>query len=153
VKLYFTEQETGLLHEIHLGQQESRHYIIPHLGEHEMKISHIVPAVAKDGSFTGIRIESLSPNTINHVLFSSTAYRFTQTNVQTETIAFDSYNLNYFVSFTTSLRTMIVTFRNGTTRQYPLAVTLDDPVQCNSNSNNNFTVHGRVQLQQKSEQY
>jgi len=127
VKLYFAEQETGMLHEIHLGQQESRRYIIPYQG---MNINRIVPAVAKDGSFTGIRIESLSPNTINHVLFSSTAYRFTQTNVQTETIAFDSYNLNYLVSFTTSLRTMIVTFRNGTTRQYPLAVTLDDPVQC-----------------------
>ena len=115
-----------------MGQQQSECYNIPHIGGHEVNIGRIVPAVAKDGSFTGIRIESFvgsSPNTINHVMFS-TAQHFSPTNIQTETIAFDSYNLNYLVSFTTSLRTMVVSFRNGTTRQNPLAVTLDDPIHC-----------------------
>ena len=132
VKLYVAERETDVLHEIDLGKQESERYNISSLGDHELKIDHIAPAVAKDGSFTGIRIETLadSSNSIYHILFSSTTQQFSQTDVQTETIAFDSYYLNYLVSFTANLRTMIVSYRNGTTRQYPLAITLDDPVQC-----------------------
>jgi len=130
VKLYIAERETGVLHEIDLGQQLTEHYNIPDQGENDLKINHIVPVATNDGSFTGVRIEAWSPNSIKHVLFSSLTQQFLQTDVQTETIAFDSYNLNYFVSFTESLRTLIVSFRNGTTRQYPLAVTVDDPGEC-----------------------
>ena len=132
-KLYIAEQETGVFHEIDFGEQHSGRYNIPHVGDRELKVGRIVPVVAKDGSFTGVRIELFvqsSPNSIFHVLYSSTAQRFTQTNIQTETTAFDAYNLNYFVSFTANRRTMIVSFRDGTTRQYPLGATLDDPIQC-----------------------
>ena len=130
VKLYIAERETGILHEIDLGNQEAKHYNIPRLSDHELKVDQIIPAVAKDGSFTGIRIADSSPNSIYHILFSSTTQQFSQTSGQTETIAFDSYHLNYLVSFTANLRTMIVSYINGTTRQYTLLVTLDYPIQC-----------------------
>ena len=129
VELYVAEQETGILHVLDLSNPQSECYNIPRVGDHALKIIRIVPAVAKDGSFAGIRIELSveSSGSVHHVLFSSG--RFTQTSIQTETIVYDSYNLNYFVSFAANLRTMIVSFRNGT-RQYTLPVTLDDPVRC-----------------------
>jgi len=119
VKLYFAEQETKRLHVIDLAKQESE---IPHDissdGDHDLKIDRLVPAISNSGSFTGIQIESStvdSSNNILHSYFSSTAQRFSQYAVSTETTAFDSYNLTYLVSFAANLRTLII-LEDGTTR-------------------------------------
>ena len=132
VKLYFAEQGTNRLHEIDLGEQETNSYDVPDYGQHQLKVTRLVPAIATDGSFTGLRLESSTDNSDNvyHVLFSSTAQSFSQKVIQTETVAFDSNTLNYLVSFTANHKTMIVISEDGTTRQYKLSSTLDDPILC-----------------------
>ncbi|XP_065916450.1 uncharacterized protein [Dysidea avara] len=129
VKLYIAEQGTSTLHEIDLGEQESETY---DYGDHDLKIDRLVPAIANNGSFIGIRIELSTNDFLNgvvHSYFSSTTQSFSQSVISTETVAFNSYNLTYLVSFTANLRTLIV-FEGGTTRQYSLVSTVDDPSKC-----------------------
>jgi len=133
VKLYFAEQGTNILHEIDLAQQETMCYDVPDYGDSRLRVNRLVSAVATDASFTGLRLESSIDNSpgVYHILFSSTAVQsFSQTIIQTETIAFDSGTLDCLVSFTANRKTMIVLSEDGTTRQYELAVALDDPIQC-----------------------
>jgi len=134
VKLYFAEQGTNRLHEINLSEQESNYYDVPNYGEYELKITRLVSAIATDGSFTGLRIESSTSKSadVYHVLFSSTAQSFSQNVIQTETAAFDSSTLDYLVSFTANHKTMVVISEDGTKRQYELYSTLDGPIRCES---------------------
>ena len=132
VKLYFAEEGTNRLHEIDLGEQESNSFDVPDYGQHELKVSRLVSAVANDGSYTGLRLESStdSSNNVYHVLFSSTAQSFSQKVIQTETIAFNSPNLKYLVTFTANHKKMIVIPEDGAKRQQPLDSSLRDPIRC-----------------------
>jgi len=132
VKAYFAEQGTNRLHEIDLGEQESNYYNVPNYGEHELKITRLVSAVAFDGSFTGLRLESSTGNSddVYHKWFSSIAQTFCSKIIpSTETIAFNSQNLKYLVTFSANHKAMIVISEDGTTRQYKLDSSLRDPIQ------------------------
>ena len=119
MKLYFAERGTNILHEIDLGQQEHCCYYVPDNGEHELKIRHLVSAIANDGSFTGLRLESSTDSSIDifNVMFSSTTQSFHQKVIPSETIAFNSDNL---VTFSDNLKTMILISKNGTVRSHSI---------------------------------
>ena len=135
-KLYFAEEGTNRLHEIDLGQQETAYYDVPDHQGNVMKISRIVPTVANsnDGNFVGLRLELVtdnSPGVVYHKEFSSIDRHFLRKFVQTESIAFDSYDLSYLVSFSMNHKTMNIMFKNGSgILQYTLATTLDNTIQC-----------------------
>jgi len=133
VKLYFAERGTNRLYEINLSEQESNYYDVPNYGEHELKITRLVSAVADNGSFTGLRIESSTSNSadVYHKWFSSTASSFSSKVIQTDTVSFNSRNLKYLVTFTANHKTMIVIYpEDGRTRPYLLDSTLNDPIHC-----------------------
>jgi len=98
-------------------------------------ITRLVSAVATDGSFTGLRVESSSGNSgdVYHKWFSSTAQTFSRTFwskiiPSTETIAFNSHNLKYLVTFTANHKAMSMKSEDGI--QYKLDSSLCDPIKC-----------------------
>jgi len=134
IKLYFAEEGTNQLHEISLGQQETAYYDVPDHQGNVMKISRIVPTVANDGMFAGLRLELVtnnSPGVVFHKTFSSIDQSFLNDFYQTETIAFDSYDFSYLVSFSANQQTMNIMLKNGSgVLQHTLASMLDEPIQC-----------------------
>jgi len=133
-KLYFAEEGTNRLHEIDLGQQETAYYDVPDHQGNVMKISRIVSMVAIDGTFAGLRLELVadnSPGVVYHRTFSSIEQHFLGDFYLTETIAFDSYDFSYLVSFSANHKTMNVMLKNGLeVVQHTLTSTLDNPIQC-----------------------
>lgn len=135
IKLYFAEERSNRLHELDLVNQGTMYYDVPDHQGSVMKISRIVPMVASDETFAGLRLELYTdnfPHVVYHKIFSSIEQHFLVNFFwQTETIAFDLYDLRLLVSFSTNLKTMNVMPKNGSEiLQYTLPSTLDDPIQC-----------------------
>jgi len=129
-KMYFVERGANLLHKIDLGNQEAERHDIPNYASgHEIKIDHLVPAIAHNGSFIGFRLELSTTDGIISSYFSSITESFSEHFVLTDTIPIDSYNLTYLVSFASNLRTVVI-YEDGITKQFLLTSMLDDPNLC-----------------------
>ena len=101
-----------------------------------LKIDHLVPI--NNASFYGLRVACHVSNSsdLHQKLFiwqlNSTQQQqtgFIDGFVVTESIAFDSYNLDYLVTFNTNRDTVIIK-KDGRSKYYSLLSTLDDPIQC-----------------------
>lgn len=137
VRLYFAERGTNKLHELSLSQGHPLdEYEIDSDETEALKIDHLV-----QDSSTSLRVVCNVDNSTNlyHKSFiwqtDSTQEQetgFIDGVVITESIAFDSYNLDYLVTFTSNRKTIIVIKKDGhqSAQQYSLLFTLDNPIHC-----------------------
>jgi len=132
-RLYFAERGTNRLHELSLSQKQT---LDVHEVDTMLKIDHLIPV--SNASFLGLRVVCRTKNSPGYYQKSflwqldSTQQQqtgFTDGFVRTESIAFDSYNLSYLVTFSVNHNTVIVK-EDGESMQHPLMSTLDDPIQC-----------------------
>ena len=130
VRLYFGERGTNRLHEVSLSAGEANFY---ETDNPTLKIDHLIPV--SNASFFGLRVVCNVENSTSlyQKLFSwqmdSTQQGFISGFVLTESTAFDSYNLDYLVTFNANRNTVIIK-ENGQSKYYPLLHPLDDPIQC-----------------------
>ena len=132
-RLYFAEKETNRLHEVSLSAGEATYYET----DATLKIDHLVPV--SNASFFGLRVVCYHlENSFNfyHKLFlwqlDSTQQQqtgFVEESVQTESVAFDSYNLDYLVTFNANRNTVIIS-KDGRSQYYQHLPTLDYPIRC-----------------------
>ena len=139
VRLYFAELDTNRLHEVSLSVGESKSHEV----DSTLKINRLVPVnnISSNGSvsFFGLRLECLVENSasLRQKWFSwQTDYMrqpetgFVDGYVETESIAFDSYNLGYLVTFNANGNRVIIKEDGRSKFSQPLLYPLDDPVQC-----------------------
>ena len=139
VRLYFAELGTNRLHEVRLSAGES----YSHEVDSTLKINHLVPvsniSLVGSVSFFGLRLECDVENSasLRQKLFSwqidSTRQPetgFVEGNVETESTAFDSYNLNYLVTFNAIHNRVIIKENGGSKFSQPLLHPLNNPVLC-----------------------
>ena len=136
-RLYFGERGSNRLHEVRLGIAGEA--LIHETGA-TLKIDHLVPV--SNASFLGLRMVCRVENSFDfyHKLYyvwqldSSQQQQQTgfmdESLVTTESIAFDSYNLDYLVTFNAIRDT--VKFEGERSNNFPsLSIpVLDDPIQC-----------------------
>ena len=136
VKLYFAEQETNRIHEVDLVEYEAKIYHLPSYENHVLKSHHLVPAIAKDGSFHGLRIESFidSSSSVYQTLASSGGLEleFALDTFNTPSTAFCSYELDYLVTFANAKTIVIIKGeeKSRTTKQFQLSTSLYIPIRC-----------------------
>ena len=129
VRLYFGERGTNRLHEVSLSGGESNLYNADAM----LKIDHLVQA--SNTSLRVIcRVENSSEFYQKLFLWQTDSIQQQQTGfvsgfVQTESTAFDSYNLDYLVTFNANRNTVIIKEDGGSNR-FQLSHALDDPIQC-----------------------
>ena len=131
-RLYFAERGTNRLHEVSLSAGE----VTVYEADVMLKIDHLVPV--NNASFYGLRVVCHANNSsdLHQKLFlwqlDSTQQQqtgFIDGFVVTESIAFDSYNLDYLVTFNTNRDTVIIK-KDGGSMYYSLLSALDNPIQC-----------------------
>ena len=132
-RLYFAEHGTNRLHEVSLSAGEATFYDT----DLTLKIDHLIPV--SNASFFGLRVVCYHlENSFDfyHKLFlwqlDSTQQQqtgFIGESVQTESVAFDSYNLDYLVTFNANRNTVIIN-KDGGSQYYQHLPTLDYPIQC-----------------------
>lgn len=135
VMLYFAERGTNKLYEVNLHeyQADSGVCYLPRYRSHSLEIEHLVPAIAGNGSFHGLRIESLIDDFSG--IYQTLAYSngeeliFSDKTINTASVAFNSYNLDYLVTFANN-QTIVIISQEGTAKQFPLNSALDDPIHC-----------------------
>ena len=122
-KLYFADSST--LHEIDLGNSGVDTYPLPDGN----RIHRIVPA--GNSSFPVLRATFYNGNNsgYSHHYFASSLSRFTNLIFHTDNVAYDSFNLDYLVTFVNH-KTLSIIRQDGTSQQFPLNITVDDPSQC-----------------------
>jgi len=123
-KLYIAEQGTNRLHEIDLGQQEVDIYMLPNGNQ----IHHLVPAF--NSTFSGLRVvfSDGNPSGYYHRYFSPET-GLTDVIFHTNFVVFNSYNLDYLVTFANH-DTLSIIKQDRTLKQFPLNISLDDPIRC-----------------------
>ena len=134
-RLYFAEHGTNRLHEVSLSAGEATYYET----DATLKIDHLVPVKTSNASFFGLRVVCYhleNSFSFYHKLFlwqlDSTQQQqtgFIEESVQTESVAFDSYNLDYLVTFNANRNTVIIN-KDGQSQYYQNLPTLDYPIQC-----------------------
>ena len=122
-KLYFADG--NVLHEINLGNPGVDTYPLPD----ECQIRHLVPV--GNSSFPVLRVTCYNGNSsgYSHHYFASSQSRFMDLIFHTDFVAYDSFNLDYLVTFA-NYKTLSIIRRDKTSQQFPLNITLDDPIQC-----------------------
>ena len=122
-KLYFADKST--LHEIDLGNPGVDTYPLPDGN----RIHRLVPA--GNSSFPVLRATFYNGNNsgYSHHYFASSLSRFTNLIFHTDFVAYDSFNLDYLVTFVNH-KTLSIIRQDGTSQQFPLNITVDDPSQC-----------------------
>ena len=132
-RLYFAERGTNRLHEVSLSAGEAKYYET----DATLKINHLVPV--SNASFLGLRVVCRVENSFDyyHKLYvwqlDSTQQQtgfVEEFVVTTESIAFDSYNLDYLVTFN-AIRD-IVEFEGARSNNFQsLSIpVLDEPIHC-----------------------
>lgn len=131
IMLYFAEQRTNRLHAISLSQPEANVYTD---NENDaLMIKDIIQAI--NHTFTGLLVTFYldESSSFYYRLFSSIQHDFVGELIRigtgTDSAIFNSYWLDYFVTFTGNHHKVII-YRNGTSTQYPLIATLDYPIHC-----------------------
>ena len=135
VMLYFAERGTNKLYEVNLHEYQADTEVcnLPRYRSNSLEIEHLVPAIAGNESFHGLRIESLIDDFSG--IYQTLAYSngeeliFSDKTINTASVAFNSYNLDYLVTFANN-QTMVIVSQEGTTKQFPLNSTLDNPIHC-----------------------
>ena len=132
-RLYFAERGTNRLHEVYLSAVEARYYET----DPTLKIDHLIPV--NNASFLGLRVVCHrvdDSSDFYHKLFlwqlDSTQQQqtgFIGGAVQTESVAFDSYHLDYLVTFNANRNTVII-YKDRQSQYYKNLPTLDYPLQC-----------------------
>ena len=132
-RLYFAEHGTNRLHEVSLSAGEARYYET----DPTLKIDHLIPV--NNASILGIRVvchRVYNSSDFYHKLFlwhlDSTQQQqtgFIGGVVQTESVAFDSYHLDYLVTFNANRNTVII-YKDRQSQYYKNLPTLDYPLQC-----------------------
>ena len=122
-KLYFADSST--LHEIDLGNLRVDTYPLPNGNQ----IYRLVPA--GNSPFPVLRVIFYNGNNsgYSHHYFSSSESRFINLIFHTDFVAYDSFDLSYFVTFVNH-NTLTIIRQDKTSKQFPLNITLDDPIQC-----------------------
>ena len=126
--LYFANGNT--LYKIDLGSMEVYMPEDPyacHLLDGNDQVHQLVPAI--NGSFFGLRIFSTGNNSGYCHQYLSPGLKTISIPFRTDYVAFDSYNLNYLVTFV-NLYTLSVMKHDRTSKQFPLGHTVDDPIHC-----------------------
>lgn len=135
VKLYFAERGRNILHEVNLVECEAEVYDMPKYGNHVLGVNHLIPVITKDDSFFGLRIESLINNSsgVYQTLVSSSgsALQFAGKTIHTPSVTFNSYNLDYLVTFANN-KTIVIIREEGTLIPFPLKATLQYPILCHN---------------------
>ena len=121
--LYFADSST--LHEIDLGNLGVDTYPLPNRNQ----IYRLVPA--GNSPFPVLRVIFYNGNNsgYSHHYFSSSESRFMNLIFHTDFVAYDSFDLSYLVTFVNH-NTLTIIRRDKTSKQFPLNITLDDPIQC-----------------------
>lgn len=123
-KLYFASGK--ILYGIDLGYQDVYSYDgLPN----GIQVHHLVLAV--NSSFSGLRVTFSTGNDVGyyHQYFSSELYYFLGIKFHTQHVAFNSYDLTYLVTFA-NLNTLQIMREGRMSEQFPLSITLDEPIQC-----------------------
>ena len=122
-KLYFADSST--LHEIDLGNLGVDTYPLPNGNQ----IYRLVPA--GNSPFPVLRVIFYNGNNTgySHHYFSSSESRFINLIFHTDFVAYNSFDLSYLVTFVNH-NTLTIIRRDKTSKQFPLNITLDDPIQC-----------------------
>ena len=126
-RLYFANG--NMLHKIDLGdEQATMGTYTCHLLNEDDQIHHLVPAI--NNSFSGLRIIFSTSNDSGYChQYFSPELGIIGTPFRTDYVAFDSYDLNYLVTFI-NLKTLSIMKHDRTSKQFPLGHTLDDPIRC-----------------------
>lgn len=130
VRLYFGERGTNRLHEVSLSASGGSNFY--NIDDAMLKIDHLVQA-----SNSSLRAICYAENSFGYYQKSflwqtqmqTQQTGFTSGFVLTESTAFDSYNLNYLVTFSANRNTVFIK-EDGQSQPFQLSHVLDDPSQC-----------------------
>ena len=130
VRLYFGERGTNRLHEVSLSVSGGSNFY--DVDGATLKIDRLFQA-----SNSSLRVTCYTENSSDFYQKSflwqtetqPQQTGFTSGSVLTESTAFDSYNLNYLVTFSASRNTVII-IKDGESQSFQLSHALDDPSQC-----------------------
>ena len=132
-RLYFAERGTNRLHEVSLSTGEAKFYDT----DATLKIDHLVPV--RNATFLGLRVVCHVENSFDfyHRFF---VWQLDSTQqetgfveefvVTTESIAFDSYNLDYLVTFNAIRDTVEFEGARSNDFQSLTIPVLDEPIHC-----------------------
>ena len=129
VRLYFGERGTNRLHEVSLSSGEFNFYDVD---DAMLKIDRLF-----QDSNSSLRVRCYTENSSDFYQKSflwqtetqPQQTGFTSGFVLTELTAFDSYNLNYLVTFSANRNTVFI-IEDRESQPFQLSHTLDDPSQC-----------------------
>ena len=130
VRLYFGERGTNRLHEVSLSASGGSNFYV--VDDVTLKIDQLVQA-----SNSSLRVICYTENSSDFYQKSflwqtetqPQQTGFTSGFVLTELAAFDSYNLNYLVTFSANRNTVFIK-EDGESQPFQLSHVLDDPSQC-----------------------
>ena len=130
VRLYFGERGTNRLHEVSLSVSGGSNFY--DVDGATLKIDHLFQA-----SNSSLRVTCYTENSSDFYQKSflwqtetqPQQTGFTSGFVVTESTAFDSYNLDYLVTFSANRNTVII-IKDGESQPFQLLHALDDPSQC-----------------------
>ena len=131
IMLYFAEQGTNRLHAISLSHPDASVYTDDE--NDALMIKDIIQAI--NHTFTGLLVTFYfaESSTLYYKLFSSIQHDFIGDLIRigtgTDSAIFNSYYLDYFVTFT-GYHDKVIIYQNDISTQYPLLTNLDHPINC-----------------------